>query len=152
MYIPPTKRTLLTYILYNNHNNETKLLKKLFHRQFVSPLATRQYLEGRLSPGSLDRLLPMAGKVPLPKHRDRSAQLIAKMATISVHSSNICMYLLCVWSRCVGRRRLCSVCVGVRIPVHSSGVGYLVFTVSCVLFLVSLLAVFVCYPLSLLFT
>lgn len=51
------------------------------------------------------------------------------------------MYLLCVWSRCVGRRRLCSVCVGVRIPVHSSGVGYLVFTVSCVLFLVSLLAV-----------
>lgn len=50
------------------------------------------------------------------------------------------MYLLCVWSRCVG-----SVCVGVGIPVHSSGVGYLVFTVSCVLFLVSLLAVFVVY-------
>lgn len=50
------------------------------------------------------------------------------------------MYLLCAWSRCVG-----SVCVGVGIPVHSSGVGYLVFTVSCVLFLVSLLAEFVVY-------
>lgn len=50
------------------------------------------------------------------------------------------MYLLCVWSRCVG-----SVCVGVGIPIHSSGVGYLVFTVSCVLFLVSLLAEFVVY-------
>lgn len=36
-------------------------------------------------------------------------------------------------------------CVGVGIPVHSSAVGYLVFTVSCVLFLVSLLAVFVVY-------